>query len=114
MWWGPAQRFSASLYSVSQVFLGHHPFVHQPHFESVAVIIALVLLGKYLESSAKGRTSQAIQSLLELVPSQATVIRYGEVVTIDTEDIRVGDIIRIKPGAYAGRWPCNRGADLCG
>jgi len=95
---GTSAAFLYSLYSVSQVFLGYHPFVHQLYFESVAVIIALVLLGKYLESSAKGRTSQAIQSLLELVPSQATVIRYGEAVTIDTEDIRVGDIIRIKPG----------------
>jgi len=95
---GTSAAFFYSLYSVSQVFLGHHAFVHQLYFESVAVIIALVLLGKYLESSAKGRTSQAIQSLLELVPSQATVIRYGEAVTIDTEDIRVGDIIRIKPG----------------
>ena len=95
---GTGAAFFYSLYSVSQVFLGYHPFVHQLYFESVAVIIALVLLGKYLESSAKGRTSQAIQSLLELVPSQATVIRYGEAVTIDTEDIRVGDIIRIKPG----------------
>ena len=95
---GTSAAFFYSLYSVSQVFLGHHPFVHQLYFESVAVIITLVLLGKYLESSAKGRTSQAIQSLLELVPSQATVIRYGEAVTIDTEDIRVGDIIRIKPG----------------
>ena len=95
---GISAAFFYSLYSVSQVFLGHHPFVHQLYFESVAVIIALVLLGKYLESSAKGKTSQAIQSLLELVPSQATVIRYGEAVTIDTEDIRVGDIIRIKPG----------------
>ena len=95
---GTSAAFLYSLYSVSQVFLGHHPFVHQLYFESVAVIITLVLLGKYLESSAKGRTSQAIQSLLELVPSQATVIRYGEAVTIDTEDIRVGDIIRIKPG----------------
>ena len=95
---GTSAAFFYSLYSVSQVFLGHHPFVHQLYFESVAVIIALVLLGKYLESSAKGRTSQAIQSLLELVPSQVTVIRYGEAVTIDTEDIRVGDIIRIKPG----------------
>ena len=95
---GTSAAFLYSLYSVSQVLLGHHPFVHQLYFESVAVIIALVLLGKYLESSAKGRTSQAIQSLLELVPSQATVIRYGEAVTIDTEDIRVGDIIRIKPG----------------
>lgn len=95
---GTAAAFFYSLYSVGQVFLGYHAFVHQLYFESVAVIIALVLLGKYLESSAKGRTSQAIQSLLELVPSQATVIRYGEAVTIDTEDIRVGDIIRIKPG----------------
>ena len=95
---GTSAAFFYSLYSVSQVFLGHHAFVHQLYFESVAVIIALVLLGKYLESSAKGKTSQAIQSLLELVPSQATVIRYGEAVTIDTEDIRVGDIIRIKPG----------------
>ena len=95
---GTSAAFFYSLYSVGQVFLGHHAFVHQLYFESVAVIIALVLLGKYLESSAKGRTSQAIQSLLELVPSQATVIRYGEAVIIDTEDIRVGDIIRIKPG----------------
>lgn len=95
---GTSAAFFYSLYSVSQVFLGYHAFVHQLYFESVAVIITLVLLGKYLESSAKGRTSQAIQSLLELVPSQATVIRYGEAVTIDTEDIRVGDIIRIKPG----------------
>ena len=95
---GTSAAFFYSLYSVSQVFLGHHAFVHQLYFESVAVIIALVLLGKYLESSAKGRTSQAIQSLLELVPSQATVIRYGKAVMIDTEDIRVGDIICIKPG----------------
>ena len=95
---GTGAAFFYSLYSVGQVFLGYHAFVHQLYFESVAVIITLVLLGKYLESSAKGRTSQAIQSLLELVPSQATVIRYGEAVTIDTEDIRVGDIIRIKPG----------------
>ena len=95
---GTSAAFFYSLYSVGQVFLGYHAFVHQLYFESVAVIITLVLLGKYLESSAKGRTSQAIQSLLELVPSQATVIRYGEAVTIDTEDIRVGDIIRIKPG----------------
>ena len=95
---GTSAAFFYSLYSVGQVFLGYHAFVHQLYFESVAVIITLVLLGKYLESSAKGRTSQAIQSLLELVPSQATVIRYGEAVTIDTEDIRVGDIVRIKPG----------------
>lgn len=95
---GTSAAFLYSLYSVVQVLLGHHTFVHQLYFESVGVIITLVLLGKYLEDNAKGRTSQAIQSLMSLVPDQATVIRYGEVVTIDTEDIKVGDIVRIKPG----------------
>ena len=95
---GTSAAFLYSLYSVVQVLLGHHTFVHQLYFESVGVIITLVLLGKYLEDNAKGRTSQAIQSLMSLVPNQATVIRYGEVVTIDTEDIKVGDIVRIKPG----------------
>ena len=95
---GTSAAFLYSLYSVVQVLLGHHTFVHQLYFESVGVIITLVLLGKYLEANAKGRTSQAIQSLMSLVPDQATVIRYGEVVTIDTEDIKVGDIVRIKPG----------------
>ncbi|MGT2779409.1 heavy metal translocating P-type ATPase [Streptococcus intermedius] len=95
---GTSAAFLYSLYSVVQVLSGHYSFVHQLYFESVGVIITLVLLGKYLEGNAKGRTSQAIQSLMSLVPSQATVVRYGEVVTIDTEDIKLGDIVRIKPG----------------
>ncbi len=95
---GTSAAFLYSLYSVVQVLSGHYSFVHQLYFESVGVIITLVLLGKYLEGNAKGRTSQAIQSLMSLVPIQATVVRYGEVVTIDTEDIKLGDIVRIKPG----------------
>lgn len=95
---GTSAAFLYSLYSIVQVLSGHYSFVHQLYFESVGVIITLVLLGKYLEGNAKGRTSQAIQSLMSLVPSQATVVRYGEVVTIDTEDIKLGDIVRIKPG----------------
>jgi len=95
---GTSAAFLYSLYSVVQVLSGHYSFVHQLYFESVGVIITLVLLGKYLEGNAKGRTSQAIQSLMSLIPNQATVVRYGEVVTIDTEDIKLGDIVRIKPG----------------
>lgn len=95
---GTSAAFLYSLYSVVQVLSGYYSFVHQLYFESVGVIITLVLLGKYLEGNAKGRTSQAIQSLMSLIPNQATVVRYGEVVTIDTEDIKLGDIVRIKPG----------------
>lgn len=95
---GTGAAFLYSLYASGQVFAGQHAFVHQLYFESVSVIISLVLLGKYMESSAKGRTSQAIQSLIKLLPSQATVIRYGQAVLIDTEEIKLGDIVRIKPG----------------
>lgn len=95
---GTGAAFLYSLYASGQVFAGQHAFVHQLYFESVSVIISLVLLGKYMESSAKGRTSQAIQSLIKLLPSQATVIRYGQAVVIDTEEIKFGDIVRIKPG----------------
>lgn len=95
---GTGAAFLYSLYASGQVFAGQHAFVHQLYFESVSVIISLVLLGKYMESSAKGRTSQAIQSLIKLLPSQATVIRYGQAVVIDTEEIKLGDIVRIKPG----------------
>lgn len=95
---GTGAAFLYSLYASGQVFAGQHAFVHQLYFESVSVIISLVLLGKCMESSAKGRTSQAIQSLIKLLPSQATVIRYGQAVVIDTEEIKLGDIVRIKPG----------------
>lgn len=95
---GTGAAFLYSLYASGQVFAGQHAFVHQLYFESVSVIISLVLLGKYMESSAKGRTSQAIESLIKLLPSQATVIRYGQAVVIDTEEIKLGDIVRIKPG----------------
>lgn len=95
---GTGAAFLYSLYASGQVFAGQHAFVHQLYFESVSVIISLVLLGKYMESSAKGRTSQAIQSLIKLLPSQATVIRYGQSVVIDTEEIKLGDVVRIKPG----------------
>lgn len=95
---GTGAAFVYSFYALMRLSQGQHAFVHQLYFESVAVIISLVLLGKYLEMNAKGRTSQAIQGLLSLVPNQATVVRQGQPVLIDTEDIRQGDIVRIKPG----------------
>lgn len=95
---GTSAAFLYSAYAFLHVLEGHVHFVHQLYFESVATIITLVLLGKYLEAGAKGRTSQAIKELMQLVPSKATVIRNGQVMEIPTEDIVVGDIVRVKPG----------------
>lgn len=95
---GTGAAFIYGLYAIYHISQGHAHFAHHLYFESVGVIITLILLGKTLEARAKGKTSQAIERLMNLSPKQATVIRYGEVVEIDTEDIRVGDIVRVKPG----------------
>ncbi|MFH1631068.1 MAG: heavy metal translocating P-type ATPase [Candidatus Aenigmatarchaeota archaeon] len=70
----------------------------ETYFETSAVLIALVILGKYLEVSAKGKTSEAIGKLVKLVPKKAHVIRNGKELTISVDDVRVGDIIIVKPG----------------
>ena len=68
------------------------------YFEVAAVLIALVILGKYLEANAKGKTSEAISKLIRLSPKKAHIIRNGKEITISVDDVRVGDIIIVKPG----------------
>jgi Cu+-exporting ATPase len=68
------------------------------YFEVAAVLIALVLLGKYLEAAAKGKTSEAISALIKLSPKKAHVIRKGKEMTISVDDVVVGDVIVVKPG----------------
>ncbi|WP_026620622.1 P-type Cu+ transporter [Ensifer sp. WSM1721] len=68
------------------------------YYEAAAVIVTLILLGRYLEARAKGRTSQAIQRLIGLQPRTAFVSQGGEFVEIQISDVVVGDIIRIRPG----------------
>ncbi|HUF13321.1 MAG TPA: heavy metal translocating P-type ATPase [Longimicrobiales bacterium] len=68
------------------------------YFEAVAVIIALVLLGKLLEARAKGRTSEAIRRLSALLPPAATVTRGDEEVEIALESVVVGDVVLVRPG----------------
>ena len=68
------------------------------YFESAAVVIVLVLLGKYLEMRAKGKTGEAIRKLLDLSAKSATVLKNGRPVTVPLAEIMVGDIILVKPG----------------
>ncbi|MGQ7846634.1 heavy metal translocating P-type ATPase [Granulosicoccus sp. 3-233] len=68
------------------------------YFEAAAVIVTLILLGRYLEARAKGRTGEAIRSLIGLQARSARVERDGEVTEIDIDDIRSGDLIHIRPG----------------
>jgi Cu2+-exporting ATPase len=68
------------------------------YFEAAAVILTLVLMGQVLELRAHSKTNSAIKALLGLVPPVARIIRNGEETEIPLEDVKVGDILRVKPG----------------
>ena len=68
------------------------------YYEAAAAIITLVLLGKYLEAVAKGRTSEAIRRLTRLQPKTALVVRDGQDVSVPIDEVIPGDIIRVRPG----------------
>jgi len=69
------------------------------YFETSAAIITLIVLGKYLESGAKGKTSQALKALMGLRAQKATVLRNNTETEVDVDNVVVGDIVIIKPGA---------------
>ncbi len=73
-------------------------YSHQLYFESSAMILTLVTVGKYLETRSKNKTSDALGRLMELSPKTANVIRNGKEFTIDAEEIIEGDILIIRPG----------------
>ena len=72
----------------------------EPHlyFDTSAMIIGLILLGRFLEARAKGQTSEAIKKLIRLQPRTALVIRDGEEMEIPAEEVQVGDLITVRPG----------------
>jgi len=85
---------AAYFYSLYNLIIGVHEF----YFEASAVIITLILLGKTFEAVAKGRTSEAIKKLIGLQPKTARVVRDGEEVDLPIENVKIGDIIVVRPG----------------
>jgi len=90
--------FLYSLYGFVQILFGNHMYAHNLYFESSAVIITLVMLGKMLEERSKGKTGEAIKALMELSPKTAFLYVDGDVVEVPVENVKVGDIIVVKPG----------------
>lgn len=76
-----------------------HRYLHDLYFESAVMILALINIGKYLEARSKGKTSEAIQKLIDLAPKTALVERNGQVLEIAAEDVLRGDILQVKPGS---------------
>lgn len=69
------------------------------YFESAAMILSLVTIGKFLEARSKGKTTEAVRKLIDLAPKTATVLRDGAEVIIPAEEVSVGDLILVRPGA---------------
>jgi len=100
---------AAALYGIFAIYrigaglgLGNMSLVmqysHDLYFESAGVILTLVTFGKFLEGRAKGKTSEAIEKLINLAPKMALVEKNGEIEEVPVEDVSAGDIIIVKPG----------------
>ncbi len=74
--------------------------LHDLYYESAAMILTLITLGKMLEARAKGRTTDALQSLLRLSPQTAVVLRGGEEQQVSVAEVRLGDVFVVRPGEY--------------
>jgi len=89
---GTSAAYFYSVYVILFAVEGHQ------YFEAAAVLITLVVLGKYLEAVAKGKTSKAISKLMQMEAKTALVIRKGQEVKIPIDEVKTGDIIMVKPG----------------
>ena len=92
---------SAFLYSLFMTFtVSSNPMnAHHLYYESAAVVVTLVMLGKYMESRSKGKTSEAIRKLMELAPDTAVLYENGTEREVETASVRKGQHLLIKPGS---------------
>lgn len=95
---GTGAAFVYGIYAIIMILNGNGEYADNLYFESAGMIITLILLGRYLETLAKGRTSETIKKLMGLAPKTATIIKDGRELVVPIEEVKVGDIILVKPG----------------
>ncbi|GKT31952.1 P-type ATPase like protein, partial [Aduncisulcus paluster] len=95
---GTSAAILYGFFATYKIGMGSLEYAGDLYFETAGVIIALILLGKYLEAVSKGRTSEAIKKLMGLAPKTAVVIRDDMEIIIPIEDVEEGDVLLVKPG----------------
>lgn len=103
---GSSASFIYGVFAMCMIFAGEllgdhslvHKYAHELYFESAAMILTLVSLGKTLEGRARAKASSAVGKLADMMPKSATVIKDGEYVSVSLEDIRIGDFVVVKEG----------------
>ncbi len=96
---GTGSAFLYGVYATVLIALGQSEFAQHLYFESAAVVITLVMLGKYLEAVSKGKTSEAIKKLVNLKPKTATVLQNGAELEVSLDEVAVGDLVLVRPGS---------------
>lgn len=95
---GTGSAFLYSLVMTIRIPFDAHA-VHSLYYESAAVVVTLVMLGKYFESKSKGKTSEAIRKLMELAPDTAVRLKEGKEEEIPVEQVNKGDVLLVRPGS---------------
>lgn len=95
---GTGAAFLYSLYITYKIYLGDHRQIHSLYYESATMIIAFIVIGKYLENFSKGKTSEAIKKLVNFQSKKANIIRNDEIVEVDIDEVSQGDLVLVKPG----------------
>lgn len=96
---GTGSAFIYGIYATVMIYLGQFHFSQYLYFESAAVVITLVMLGKYLEAVSKGKTSEAIKKLMGLKPKTAVIIADGAEMEVPLDEVMVGDTVLVRPGS---------------
>lgn len=95
---GTSAAFLYSIGATAAVWLGNSSLAGNLYYESAAVILTLITLGKYFEAVSKGKTSEAIKTLMGLAPKTANIIRGKQEMTIAIDEVQVGDLVQVRPG----------------
>lgn len=87
-----------SIYSVVMIFTGHHDYVHKLYFESAAIVIYFIKLGRYIDSVSKDKTKEAVQSLVQITPKDAVIKTADGEKKVTIDEINKGDTVICRPG----------------
>ena len=95
---GVLASYVYSIYGTIRILQGHTMYVEKLYYESAAIVIFFIKIGKFVESKNKDKTKEALQELMTITPNNATIIREEKEVVVTLDEIQKGDIVICKPG----------------
>ena len=95
---GVLASFAYSIYGTAKILTGNTNYVESLYFESAAIVIFFIKIGKFIENKNKNKTKEALQALMSITPNNAVIIRDGNEIKVTIDEIQKGDIVICKPG----------------